>query len=79
MKEIEEYETSDIYLAAFFILAGCKMERERRVGARKYLIFTNPAGSISELRQAYYTGSAKVSAHDYAQKIIGMKHLVNSD
>lgn len=78
MKDSDEYETHDIYLAAYLILAGCKMERERRVGQRKYFVFTNPGGSISELRHAYYTGAAVVKAHDFAQKVIAMKNLCMS-
>lgn len=71
----EEYETHDIYLAAYLILAGCTLKRERKVNARKYFIFINPAGSIADLRSAYYSGTALVKAHDYAQKVIAMKNL----
>lgn len=72
----EEIETHDIYLAAYLLLAGCVLARDRKVGARKYFIFTNPAGPIQELRQAYYSGAATIKAHDYAQKIIAVKNLV---
>jgi hypothetical protein len=72
----EELETHDIYLAAYLLLAGCVLSRERKVGARKYFIFTNPAGSLVELRQAYYSGAAVVKVHDYAQKVIAVKNLV---
>jgi hypothetical protein len=71
----EEYETHDIYLAAYLMLAGCVLKRERKVNARKYFIFTNPAGSMSELRSAYYNGTGTVKAHDFTQKIIAMKNL----
>jgi len=75
MTEPEEFETHDIYLAAYLTLAGCVMKRERRVGQRKYFVFTNIATPISELRHGYYTGTATVKAHDFAQKIVGMKNL----
>lgn len=71
----DELETHDIYLAAYLILAGCVLRRERKVGIRKYFVFHNPAGSILELRQAYYSGTAIVKAHDFTQKIIAMKNL----
>jgi hypothetical protein len=71
----DELETHDIYLAAYLILAGCVLKRDRKVGPRKYFIFTNPAGSIQDLRQAYYAGTAVVKAHDFTQKIIAMKNL----
>ena len=75
MTEPEEFETHDIYLAAYLTLAGCTMKRERRVGQRKYFVFTNIATPISELRHGYYTGTATVKAHDFAQKIVAMKNL----
>jgi hypothetical protein len=71
----EEHETHDIYFAAYLMLAGCTLKRERKVGPRKYFVFTNTGGSISELRTAYYSGSATVKAHEYAQKIIAFKQL----
>ncbi len=71
----EEHETHDIYFAAYLMLAGCVLKRERKVGPRKYFIFTNPAGSINDLRTAYYSGTAIVKAHDYSLKIVAMKQL----
>ena len=77
MPEIE-LETHDIYLAAYLNLAGCIMDRRRRQGARVYLIFTNPGGSLADLREAYYSGKALVKAHSYATAVIAMKELVTS-
>jgi hypothetical protein len=68
-----EFETHDIYLAAYLGLAGCKFERKRKEGRRVFFIFTNPAGSIQELRDAYYSGTAQVPAFRYAQEILGKK------
>jgi hypothetical protein len=73
--ELEELETHDIYLAAYLSVAGCELKRRYRVGPRVYFVFTNSAGSINDLRQSYYAGTAVVKAHDYSQKIIGMKNL----
>jgi hypothetical protein len=70
-----EFETHDIYLAAYLNLAGCKLERKRKEGRRVFFVFTNPAGSIQELRDAYYSGTATVPAFKYAQGIIGMKQM----
>lgn len=71
----EELETHDIYLAAYLNIAGCQLKRRYRTGARVYFVFVNPAGSINELRQSYYAGTALVKAHDFAQKIVAMKQL----
>jgi hypothetical protein len=73
-----EMESDDIYLSAFFLLSGCVLVRKRRSGPTKiYFVFSNPAGSIKELRQAFFSGKAIVKAHDYSQKIIAMKELLH--
>jgi hypothetical protein len=72
-----EIETHDIYLAAYLLVAGCSLESTKKQGARKIFLFKNPAGSIQDLRQAYFSGAASVKAHEYAQKIIAMKNLVH--
>lgn len=75
MNEDLEYETHDIYLAAYFMVCGCTLARQRRQGPRVYFIFTNPAGSMKELREAYYSNKGNVKAHMYAQQVIAMKQL----
>ena len=73
--EDKELETHDIYLAAFFMLAGCKMLRRRKQANRVYFVFVNPAGSMQELRESFFSGEAKVPAHQYSQMIIACKQL----
>lgn len=70
-----EYETHDIYLAAYLMICGCTLLRQRRQGPRKYFIFTNPGGSVKEMREAYYAGTGMVKAHQYAQTVIAVKQL----
>jgi hypothetical protein len=70
-----EFETHDIYLAAYLKISGCEMLRRRRQGQRVYFIFTNPGGSISEMRTAYFSGKGKVTANVYAQEIMNFKNL----
>jgi len=77
LKSDSELETHDIYLAAYLLVAGCALVNTKRQGVRKIFVFSNPAGSLSELRQAYFSGSATVKAHEYAQKVIAMKNLVH--
>jgi hypothetical protein len=68
------YETDDIYLGAYFLLCGCSIARTRKIGPKVLWNFMNPAGSISELRQAYYMG-ATGKLCDYASKVVVMKQL----
>ncbi|MGH9920830.1 MAG: hypothetical protein ACRD6W_18420 [Nitrososphaerales archaeon] len=75
MPEDNELETHDIYLAAYLKLAACPLKNRRKQGPRVFFIFTNPGGSIRELREAFYSGKAVVKAHDYAQAIVAMKQL----
>lgn len=70
-----EYETDDIYLAAYFNLSGCEMQRKRRMGQKVWFIFTNPAGSMKELRETYYSGKGSVKPHMYVQQILAFKAM----
>lgn len=70
-----EFETDDIYLAAYFSLSGCEMQRKRRLGAKVWFIFTNPAGSMKELRETYYSGKGLVKPHVFVQQILAFKAL----
>jgi hypothetical protein len=72
---IEEYETDDIYLAAYLNLAGCELVRRRKTGNKVMFVFTNPAGPIKDLREAYYSNKATVKANPYAQQIVNFKQL----
>ena len=71
----EEFETHDIYLAAYLQLAGCTLVRRRKQGPRVYFVFVNPGGSVKDLREAFYNSSAHVSAYSYSQKVVAMKQL----
>lgn len=70
-----ELETHDMYFAAYLLLAKCTIKSTRSVGHRKYWTFHNKGGSVIELRNAYYDGSATGSLHEFVQKIVGMKNL----
>lgn len=72
---VEEYETDDIYLSAYLQIAGCVMERRKKVGNKVVFVFTNPAGSIKDLREAYYSNKAMVRANQFAQQVRDMKQL----
>jgi hypothetical protein len=69
-----ELETDDIYLGAYFMLCKCTIKSTRRIGSKVLWTFINSAGSIIELRQAYYMGAIG-NLCDYAQKVVQMKQL----
>jgi hypothetical protein len=71
----ETYETDDIYLAAYFAVCGCKLERRRKQGQKVWFVFSNPAGSMIDLRMAYYSNQGVVKARDFAQRVVDMKQL----
>ncbi len=71
----EEYETDDIYLAAYLNLAGCDLVRRRRIGQKVMFVFTNSAGPIKDLRSAYYSNQAVVKANLFAQQVVSFKQL----
>jgi hypothetical protein len=70
-----EFETHDIYLASYLKIAGCTLVRRRKQANRVYFVFNNPAGSVKDLREAFFSGQAKVSAHEYSTTIISFKQL----
>jgi len=72
----EEYETHDIYLAAYLKCCGCQYigRRQDRNGRRWWFKFSNPVG-FSDLREAYYSGKGMVSAKVFGDQIQAMKEL----
>jgi len=73
--DVGDYETHDIYLAAYFKIAGCEMSGRHKVGNRWYFKFSNPAGPMQDIREAYYSGKGQVPAVRFAQEIQNMKEL----
>ncbi len=71
----EEYETHDIYLAAYFCICSCKYIRKYKQGPRVHFVFSNPAGSMKELREAYYSDKGLVPAKKFADEVSRFKHL----
>ena len=70
-------ETDDIYLAAYYMLVGCKYVSKRKVGPKVYFLFRHDAGPIAQLRTAFFSGEAVGKLHDYAQKVIASKQLLH--
>lgn len=73
------YQTCDLYLAAFFQAAGCKMIKSSRDprSRRVYFIFEkNPL--IQELKENYFSRTAKVDALTFADNIKALKSLCHN-
>lgn len=73
------YQTCDLYLAAFFLSAGCKMvNHERDLRSRRvYFIFEkNPL--LQELKVNYFSRQAKVEALNFADNIKSLKSLCHN-
>jgi hypothetical protein len=73
------YQTCDLYLAAFFMSAGCKMTRSTRdiKTKRVYFIFErNPI--MMDLKLKYFSREAKVEALNFADNIKSLKSLCHN-
>jgi len=75
----EGYQTCDLYLAAFFLSAGCKIEKSIRDKKNKRVYFhleENPL--IEELRLQYYSREAKIDALTFSDNIKSLKSLCHN-
>lgn len=73
----EVLETTDLYLAAFFIAMDVELLGSRRAGSRCYFQFQRD-GEIEGLRTAWYANQASVMAQTYAGAIKNLKAMVHS-
>lgn len=72
----DEYETHDIYFAAYLKYSGCQYVKRKKDpnGQRWWFIFSSPTG-FSELREAYFSGTGMVKAKDFVDDVQAMKEL----
>lgn len=73
------YQTCDLYLAAFFLSAGCKMEKSTRDKKNKRVYFRfekNPI--ITELKLNYFSREAKIDALTFADNVKSLKSLCHN-
>lgn len=73
------YRTCDLYLAAFYVSAGCEMKesvRDQKRG-RVYFIFEkNPI--LKELKLNYFSRKAKIDALTFADNVKSLKSLCHN-
>lgn len=73
------FSTCDLYLAAFFLSAGCKMTKSSRDmnTKRVYFVFEkNPL--MQELKVKYFSREAKVDALTFADNVKSLKSLCHN-
>lgn len=76
--EGSEFSTSDLYFAAYLLVAGVPMKRTDRVSGSKFaFIFDTSISNIEELKQGWITQTVKVSALAYANQIKTLKSAVH--
>jgi hypothetical protein len=73
----EGTKTCDLYLAAFFTTAGCKIKETSRDARKVYFLFENTE-LIEKLKVDYFTRNAKVDALTYADNVKSLKSLCAS-
>jgi len=74
-----EYHTCDLYKAAFFLAAGCKMVDQFRdkVSSRVYFMFEQN-DIISDLEMRYFKRDAKVDALTFGDNVKSLKSLCHN-
>lgn len=74
-----EYRTSDLYLSAFLVVSGVKLNRTARDGRGKvYFFFEDEENHVNEIKNSYFNCKGKVSARRMADEIRNLKHMIHS-
>jgi len=76
MTQIDGYETSDLYYAAYLKTAGVLLQETVRRGGRVFFVFENQP-TIKDLKTQYFNRQSKVAALTYADEIKAMKALTH--
>ena len=73
------YQTCDLYLAAFFLSAGCKMIKSQRDARtrRVYFVFEKTS-IIQDLKLSYFSREGKIDALTYADNVKSLKSLCHN-
>lgn len=73
------YQTCDLYLAAFFLSAGCEMRdsiRDQKT-KRVYFIFEKHP-TLKDLKLNYFSRKAKIDALTFADNVKSLKSLCHN-
>jgi hypothetical protein len=72
--ETKTVRTSDLYLAAYFKVAGVNFLKIEREGRRVFFVFEE-SEAVPDLKSQYFNRTSKVVALSYADEIKIMKSL----
>ena len=72
----QKYRTADLYFAAFLKAAGVIFLDTEREGDRTQFVFEK-TDNIRDLKNGFFTRTAKVSAMSYADEIKALKALTH--
>lgn len=70
------YRTADLYFAAYLKTAGVSFLETQREGDRTQFLFEK-SDNIRDLKNGFFTRSARVSAMSYADEIKALKALTH--
>lgn len=74
-----EYQTCDLYLAAFFVSAGCKMVNQfRDKGSKRVYFVFEKNDIITDLRLKYFKRDAKIDALTFGDNVKSLKSLCHN-
>jgi hypothetical protein len=73
------YSSCDLYLAAFFISAGCKMIKSTRDATSKRVYFHfEKTPILIDLKVSYFSRQAKIDAITFADNVKSLKSLCHN-
>jgi hypothetical protein len=73
-----DFKTSDLYFAAYLQVAGVLMIRtEREPKGKVTFVFDTSIANLEELRNGWFSQTAKVPALNYANAIKSLKSIVH--
>ena len=71
-----EFRTSDLYFAAYLRTAAVEMTKtERDPDGKVHFVFDTSIANIEELKQGWFSSTARVPANTYAYNIKSLKSL----
>jgi len=77
--EASDYSTCDLYLAAFFLSAGCEMTKSVRDKKLKRVYFLfDSTDTLKDLKLNYFSRKAKIDALTFADNVKSLKSLCHN-
>lgn len=72
-----EFQTSDLYFAAYLQVACVPFKGIDRQGSRVFFVFEEPE-QLGDLKNQYFTRQARICALSYANEIKNFKSLIHN-